>query len=342
MKGSKTRFFAIFVFALVCTLAACAEKTPDPPEPQARMMLEVESCGWQEPGDPPGFQEGLLVISESLDDYTEHWEFTNILSPETMEETTAFDGKGLWLQRREVNWSPADPTSIFVSEEADYEYLVKMLAGLTFSTELSQRNELDAGLLLATLDLKEGEWEETGKYFLCPDGTVLLGAGIDPVTHYPICYESSETADYHRVSAMEIKYNLFSKEFYWECFDYVRYKPESYRLCISSRKGHRDFTLEEARALLPETHLMKGGQINRVSLANGRDYLKITEYSWTQERGLWENTYYLTPENKLFKQRNSFGTRYHTGHWEWFKCSLVWTYEDVLDYDNLSRLLEGN
>lgn len=62
---------------------------------------------------------------------------------------------------------------------------------------------------------------------------------------------------------------------------------------------------------------MKEGQINRVSLAKGWDYLKITEYVKAQDN-IWEKTYYLTSDNKLLRQIISFGTRYHTQHWERF------------------------
>lgn len=247
MKDSNIiRYLAIFVFTLACILAACAEKTPEPLEPSAQVMLEVEDCGWQEPDDAPGFHEGLLIISESQDDYSERHEFTGIRTPEIREETTAFGGKALFLQRYDTLWGPGCPGGIFVSEKEDFRYLTEMLAGLTFSSELSPRSNLEAGVLLTTFDLAGDEWEETCNYYLCSDGVVLKEAGVDPITNYAVQYESWETVDYYRVSAMEVKYNLFSgHQFYPECHD--KHEPEAYRLCISSRNGHRDFSWKRPR-----------------------------------------------------------------------------------------------
>ena len=327
------------IWMLMISLVACAPVLDSPPEAAPRVMLEVD-CGWQDiVADWSSHQDGRLVITDSRDSYTESHTFTGIFSPETAEDVS-FDGKAIRMERLDNDYPPAN---IFVSEEEDYQYLAGILDALQFSPEaqVSYRPGHSVRIIVYTFEQGDESWNSTGQYYICADGIVLKWVGEEDGAD--IYYESLTPIDYYQVSALEIKYSRYDYTMYWECTGDI--EPAAYRLCISDKNGgHRDFTLEEARDLLPSHPLGKNAdlvlvsQINPLPPNNTEDYLKITEYS---SKVVSERTYYLSPEGKLTRFL-TYGGSHHGGDFEVFYLSLIFASEKAFDYDAIVHLLEEN
>ncbi len=336
----------VLVLGLSFLVASC---TPSPPEeePGPRVMLEVESCGWQPPVISNTNTDGKLVITENPDIQANPIEFFDIYSPDDSKVTT-FNGRRILLERHDVTWPPASEEDAFISDEDDFNYLNNIVENLTFIPEKSERSELDARLVLTVYDEQEGAMQITQRFFICRDGVVLKKAGSEEIdgSKYGVYHESSAPVDYYQCSAIELKYSHFHRIFYWECFENCyggtrQLNPENYRLCISSPSGHRDLTLDEAKELLPSIPAYETiAQLNRFSLGNANNYAKITEYTLQPNGEREEKTYYLSPEGKLISYRDFICSSYHNQEMECYHLSMVWEAKDTLDYSKFLNLLE--
>ena len=82
---SKRILYPILLCSLLVVVLAACSKPSTTPEPLERVMLDVE-CGWELPLSFPDNPEGILKITDSLDDYSEEHTFTGIRTPETVGE----------------------------------------------------------------------------------------------------------------------------------------------------------------------------------------------------------------------------------------------------------------
>lgn len=321
----------LFLIALCLVVPGCV---PAPAGPE-KVMLAVQ-CGWQTVGNfGPGAQEGRLIITDITDGSEERHEYTGIKSP-VWGAPSGDTVICLWRNDLAGTYLPAEMQ--VVSAAVDYDWLSNAFAGLEFSTVKNTRRETEARVVAIIYEKAGDEWHKVKAYWICADGTVLKEGSEDGHTCF---YESlGRIADYYYISALQVKYEGGDHPVYLSCFSTE--KPEKYRLCISSKNGHRDLTLAEARDLFAglENSIALTGRINPDPPSDLESYLKLTEYISPLNDGQIESaTYYLSPEGKLTTFRDTFGFQYWDESWELFEGLFLQESESVLNYDVVLKLL---
>lgn len=332
----------LLVLLAVCLSVSGCIATPSGNE---KVMLDVE-CGWQEIKDfGSGPREGRLIINDSIDGFIESHEYTNIKSPVgggMVEDTAIFLGR-YFPDGQYPAITFEEKFKSFVANVADYDWLIGTLENLTFSTAKNTRSDTDARVVVEVFRKDNDDWNEPDIYWVCADG-IVLKEGIEE--GYTCFYASHTPIDYYNVSALQVKYEQITHSYYLSCFSPQITRPEQYRLCISSNKGHRDFSLAEARDLFSDKEGKElaalTGVVNPDLAANLESYLKITEYSSLHDGKIESTTYYLSPEGKLtiFRDLDTFIHCYWNGEQEQFNVLLLWESEPVLDYSEILKLLD--
>lgn len=345
----RTRVFACVPFLLLLTLsllASSCQSQSTPSGQQERVMLDVE-CGWQEiEGLIAGAssREGRLEITDSIDWEVSH-EYTGINTPveaygdEEQRDTAYYLGR-FWLGGFYPAISTENAIKASVAAAADHDYIKKALADLEFSTATSSRRETEA-MIVVNVYVRDGEdWSITPAYYICLDGVVLKeGRGGEQICYYE---SLNKIEDYYYFSALQEKYERDSEDIVLKCFEDGEKSPEQYRLCIANKKGHRDFTLQEAKKMFAG----KDDQIRLTRTVNPdpppdlESYLKITEYLFQNEK-VESQTYYLSPEGRLMQYRDLlFYKDYDNERWERTKAFFLYQTKPILDYNEFLNLLE--
>lgn len=327
---------------LAVFLVACAKPSINPVSSE-KVMLDVE-CGWEQPPSLPDNPDDTLIITDSIDDYSEQYIFTGLRTPELVEGPIFFDGTAIELSRYEVSHSHTWVRA-FVSRAEDYKYIASSLNELEFSDIPSERTCEDYRIIIDIYEQEYDEVNEKDKFYVCADGIVLILAYVED--GFAIYYESLTPIDYYHISALHFKYSQRIRNITWEFSSQTI--PKYYRLCISSSSLHRDFTLEESEEILTFLLNVKDvRQIEMVTKINHKQpsplesYVKITEYTLYTLNPLEikEQTIYLTPEGKLiYHLGTTFGERYYSGHWESFKCNRMFISIEDFDYDTFLEFL---
>lgn len=187
-------------------------------------------------------------------------------------------------------------------------------------------------------------WENatSEEFFICSDGIVLKGK-----EHQVEKYESIEKVDYNYFSALRVKHLTNFAAFGFQCFE-QNLSPSQYRLCLSSAKGHRDFTLSEARTLLAagkdDWWAMTGEYlVNHEPPRDLQAFIKISEYVQLDPGIETEiHTLYLTPDGRLTTFRVGYtavGGDINPEYMEIFDVFLQTLTEPVLDYEATAKAI---
>lgn len=338
-------FLILLCTVLLFGLAACTNSNANL-EVSEKIMLGVE-CGWQEPPKLPNNPEGILVITDSLDDYKKEHTFTGIRSPEIVEEPSLFNGKAMKIGRY---WKFGEPTdnimhyANFVSIKEDYKYLEDSLNDLSFSSEPSERFWDEFRVVIWTYDDKLNAKYE---YLICADG--IVGRCNLEERGERVYYESLTPVDYYQFSALQIKYTKRTNNIYWKFHEVD--DPHKYKLCISGPNVHRDFTLEEAEELLYSLteaddikNIQIGTTVNHPAVYSPDTYIKITEYYcpyYDDETKVELQTFYLAPDGTLRRDFVEANLKfYENSEIEHFEASFMSVSIEKFDYVALLRLLQ--